>query len=370
MMRKCHLNTCPVGIATQDKVLRKRFNGEVEHLINLIKFLTEELREIMASLGIKKVDDLIGQTNLLRQKKNNYYKIKDLDLSPILYRYSEDPLNYFNSSKQNNFLKDQIDNDLLKQSKKTIKNYKNKTKIITEIKNTDRAVGTILSSEITKKYGSNGLPKDSINIEFNGSAGQSFGAFGCKGLTLKVNGETNDYLGKGLSGATLIIKTPKASNIVSNENNIIGNVALYGATSGQSFINGIAGERFCVRNSGAEVVVEGVGDNACEYMTGGNVIIIGNIGKNFGAGMSGGIAYVYGNKFPNNYNKSSIDLVEVQTLDHKIIKRLLVLHKKYTKSKIATFIIDDFENQCNRFIKVYPKELRIIDNKKKSSVNA
>ena len=370
MMRKCHLNTCPVGIATQDKVLRKRFNGEVEHLINLIKFLTEELREIMASLGIKKVDDLIGQTNLLRQKKNNYYKIKDLDLSPILYRYSEDPLNYFNSSKQNDFLKDQIDNDLLKQSKKTIKNYKNKTKIITEIKNTDRAVGTILSSEITKKYGSNGLPKDSINIEFNGSAGQSFGAFGCKGLTLKVNGETNDYLGKGLSGATLIIKTPKASNIVTNENNIIGNVALYGATSGQSFINGIAGERFCVRNSGAEVVVEGVGDNACEYMTGGNVIIIGNIGKNFGAGMSGGIAYVYGNKFPNNYNKSSIDLVEVEKLDHKIIKRLLVLHKKYTKSKIATFIIDDFENQCNRFIKVYPKELRIIDNKKKSSVNA
>ena len=370
MMRKCHLNTCPVGIATQDKVLRKRFNGEVEHLINLIKFLTEELREIMASLGIKKVDDLIGQTNLLRQKKNNYYKIKDLDLSPILYRYSEDPLNYFNSSKQNDFLKDQIDNDLLKQSKKTIKNYKNKTKIITEIKNTDRAVGTILSSEITNKYGSNGFPKDSINIEFNGSAGQSFGAFGCKGLTLKVNGETNDYLGKGLSGATLIIKTPKASNIVSNENNIIGNVALYGATSGQSFINGIAGERFCVRNSGAEVVVEGVGDNACEYMTGGNVIIIGNIGKNFGAGMSGGIAYVYGNKFPNNYNESSIDLVEVKKSDHKIIKRLLVLHKKYTKSKIATFIIDDFENQSNGFIKVYPKELRIIDNKKKSSVNA
>ncbi len=370
MMRKCHLNTCPVGIATQDKVLRKRFNGEVEHLINLIKFLTEELREIMASLGIKKVDDLIGQTNLLRQKKNNYYKIKDLDLSPILYMYSEEPLNYFNSSKQNDFLKDQIDYGLLKQSKKTIKNYKNKTKIISEIKNTDRAVGTILSSEITKIYGSNGLPKDSINIEFNGSAGQSFGAFGCKGLTLKVNGETNDYLGKGLSGATLIIKTPKASNIVSNENNIIGNVALYGATSGQSFINGIAGERFCVRNSGAEVVVEGVGDNACEYMTGGNVIIIGNIGKNFGAGMSGGIAYVYGNKFPNNYNKSSIDLVEVEKLDLKIIKRLLVLHKKYTKSKIATFIIDDFENQCNGFIKVYPKELRIIDNKKKSSVNA
>ena len=370
MMRKCHLNTCPVGIATQDKVLRKRFNGEVDHMINLIKFLTEELREIMASLGIKKVDDLIGQTNLLKQKKNNHYKIKGLDLYPILYKYSDISLNYFNSSKQKNFLSDQIDYDLLKESKKSIINPYKKTRIITKIKNTDRAVGTILSSEITKKYGSKGLPKDSIKIEFNGSAGQSFGAFACKGLTLKVNGEANDYFGKGLSGANLIIKTPEDSDMVSNENNIVGNVALYGATSGQCFINGIAGERFCVRNSGADVIVEGVGDNACEYMTGGNVIIIGNIGKNFGAGMSGGIAYVFGNRFPNNYNKSSIDLVDIEKRDHKIIKRLLRSHKKFTNSYLASYILDDFDNQFMGFTKVYPKELKVIENKNKTKINA
>ena len=369
MMRKCHLNTCPVGIATQDEILRKRFNGEVDHMINLIKFLTEELREIMASLGIKNVNDLIGQTNLLKQKKNNYWKTKDLNLNPILFKHSAKPKSYYNSSRQKDFLSDQLDFIILQKIEKILDGSCKKFNFSSKIRSTDRAVGTILSSEISKKYGSKGLPNNTIQIEFQGSAGQSFGAFGSNGLTFKVTGETNDYLGKGLSGAKLIIMKPPKSDFISNENIIVGNVALYGATSGQCFINGIAGERFCVRNSGADVVVEGVGDNACEYMTGGDVVILGNIGKNFGAGMSGGIAFIYGNKNLDNFNKSSIDLVSLEGTDKEKVKSLLKSHLRYTDSSLASFILDDIDNQFNNFTKVYPKELRAIHEKNKMKIN-
>ena len=369
MMRKCHLNTCPVGIATQDKTLRKRFNGEVDHMITLIHFLTEELREIMASLGIRKVDDLIGNTKLLKPRKNQYWKTKNLDLNPILFSHLDKPKNYYNSSKQKDYLSGQLDYILLDKVKDTLENPSIKTNISIKIRNTDRAVGTILSSEISKRFGSNTINDDSINIDFCGSAGQSFGAFGSKGLTLKIEGDSNDYFGKGLSGAKLIIKPPKKSRFIANENIIIGNVALYGATSGSCFINGKAGERFCVRNSGVDVVVEGVGDNACEYMTGGTALILGNIGKNFGAGMSGGIAYIYGNKNLNNFNKSSIDLVDIDKEDIKKIKTLLLSHKKYTGSLLASFIMDDIKNQKNNFTKVYPKELRRVKEKNKIQIN-
>ena len=369
MMRKCHLNTCPVGIATQDEILRKRFNGEVDHMINLIKFLTEELREIMASLGIKKVNDLIGQTNLLKQKKNKYWKTKNLDLYPILFKHSAKPKSYYNSSGQKDFLSKQLDLIFLEKTQNILDGSSKKLNLSSKIKSTDRAVGTILSSKISKRYGSKGLPNDTINIEFQGSAGQSFGAFAINGLTLEVSGETNDYFGKGLSGAKLIVKKPLNSGFVSNENIIVGNVALYGAISGQSFINGIAGERFCVRNSGVEVVVEGVGDNACEYMTGGNVVILGNIGKNFGAGMSGGMAFIYGNKNLNNFNKSSIELVDLEDEDREKVKSLLKAHKRYTDSNLASFILDDIDNQFNYFTKVYPKELRAIHEKNKIVTN-
>ena len=369
MMRKCHLNTCPVGIATQDKTLRKRFNGEVDHMVNLIHFLTEELREIMASLGVRKVDDLIGNTKLLKQRNNQHWKTKNLDLNPILFSQLDKPKNYYNSSHQKDFLSDQLDYVLLEKIKDTLDNPSVRSNVSTQIKSTDRAVGTIISSEISRKFGSEAISEDSININFIGSAGQSFGAFGSKGLTLKIEGDSNDYFGKGLSGAKLIIRPPKESRFVANENMIIGNVALYGATSGSCFINGKAGERFCVRNSGVDVVVEGVGDNACEYMTGGVALILGNIGKNFGAGMSGGIAYIYGNKNLNNFNKSSIDLVNTNEEDIKKIKALLHSHRKYTDSHLASFILDDIQNQKNNFTKVYPKELRRIHEKNKIHAN-
>ena len=368
-MRKCHLNTCPVGIATQDKTLRKRFNGEVDHMVNLIHFLTEELREIMASLGVRKVDDLIGNTKLLKQRNNQHWKTKNLDLNPILFSQLDKPKNYYNSTHQKDFLSDQLDYVLLEKIKDTLDNPSVRSNVSTQIKSTDRAVGTIISSEISRKFGSEAISEDSININFIGSAGQSFGAFGSKGLTLKIEGDSNDYFGKGLSGAKLIIRPPKESRFVPNENMIIGNVALYGATSGSCFINGKAGERFCVRNSGVDVVVEGVGDNACEYMTGGVALILGNIGKNFGAGMSGGIAYIYGNKNLNNFNKSSIDLVNTNEEDIKKIKALLHSHRKYTDSHLASFILDDIQNQKNNFTKVYPKELRRIHEKNKIHAN-
>ncbi|WP_373075701.1 glutamate synthase-related protein, partial [Zeaxanthinibacter enoshimensis] len=293
MMRVCHLNTCPVGIATQNPELRKKFEGKPEHVVNYMYFIAEELREIMASLGFRTVDEMVGQVQKLdRNKAIEHYKANGIDLSPILY---QPPVpagtKLYNTQTQNHHIEESIEFKIIEQAHPALFR-KEKTQLHFPIYNTDRAVGAIISNEISKIYGAEGLPENTLKIQFNGSAGQSFGAFATKGLTMVVSGNTNDYMGKGLSGAKLIIRVPDKSTLKPEENVIIGNVALYGATSGEAYINGKAGERFCVRNSGARAVVEGIGDHGCEYMTGGVAVILGKVGRNFGAGMSGGIAFV------------------------------------------------------------------------------
>jgi glutamate synthase (NADPH) large chain len=317
LMRKCHLNTCPVGIATQDPNLRKRFTGAAEHVVNFFKFLTEELRMIMAELGFRTIEEMVGQSDYLRVKPAamQHWKYKNLDLSPILLKLppvldlNGQATGLFCSEVQDHLMGDILDWKLLGSAQPAIERCE-PVKAVFEIKNTDRTTGTLLSNEITKRWQAEGLPESTIQFKFNGTAGQSFGAFSAKGLRLELEGSANDYFGKGLSGATLIAYPDKRTTFRAEENSIIGNVAFYGATSGKAFVRGKAGERFCVRNSGATVVVEGTGDHGCEYMTGGHVLILGDTGRNFGAGMSGGIAWVYDpkNVFASRCNMESLDL--------------------------------------------------------------
>ena len=362
MMRACHLNTCPVGIATQDPELRKNFKGKPEHVINFMYFVAQELREIMAELGFRSIDEMIGQTQKLKAKTGiDDYKVKGINLEKLLYKpLSGDDEKLRNTTKQNHNLDNVLDFKILKAAKLSV-NKKVKSSFEFNIKNTDRAVGALLSNEISKIHGEKGLPKNTLNITFNGSAGQSFGAFSVNGLNMTVHGNTNDYFGKSLSGATLTVRVPKESSIISNENIIIGNVALYGAISGEAYINGIAGERFCVRNSGAKAVVEGVGDHGCEYMTGGSVLILGKIGRNFGAGMSGGIAYIYreNKKSIENFNMEMIDLETPNIQDEDIIYEMLENHFSNTNSKVAEKILSNWKNKKKNFIKVMPKEYKI-----------
>ena len=362
MMRACHLNTCPVGIATQDPELRKNFKGKPEHVINFMYFVAQELREIMANLGFRSIDEMIGQTQKLKAKTGiDDFKVKGINLDKLLYKpLSGDDDKLRNTSKQNHNLDSVLDFKILKVAKLSVNN-KVKSSFEFNIKNTDRAVGALLSNEISKIHGEKGLSKNTLNITFNGSAGQSFGAFSVRGLNMTVYGNTNDYFGKSLSGATLAVRVPKESSIVSNENIIIGNVALYGAISGEAYINGIAGERFCVRNSGAKAVVEGVGDHGCEYMTGGTVLILGKIGRNFGAGMSGGIAYIYKDdkRSNKNFNMEMIDLEAPNIQDEDIIYEMLENHFSNTNSEVAEKILSNWKNEKKNFIKVMPKEYKI-----------
>jgi len=362
MMRACHLNTCPVGIATQDPELRKNFKGKPEHVINFMYFVAQELREIMANLGFRSVEEMIGQSQKLKAKEGvEDYKVKGINLDKILYKpLSNNTYNYRNIEPQDHNLKKVLDFKILKESKLSI-NKKIKTSLEFNIKNTDRSVGAILSNEISKLHGENGLPKGTLNLTFKGSAGQSFGAFSVKGLKMTVFGNTNDYFGKGLSGGILSVRIPKKSTFESEKNIITGNVALYGAVSGAAYINGIAGERFCVRNSGAKAVVEGIGDHGCEYMTGGAVLVLGKIGRNFGAGMSGGIAYIYKNEqfSKNKFNMEMIDLESIKDQDEDIISDMLENHFSNTNSKIAKMILSKWEKEKNNFIKVMPKEYKI-----------
>lgn len=362
MMRACHLNTCPVGIATQDPELRKNFKGKPEHVINFMYFVAQELREIMANLGFRSIDEMIGQTQKLKAKTGiDDFKVKGINLDKLLYKpLSGDDDKLRNTSKQNHNLDSVLDFKILKVAKLSVNN-KVKSSFEFNIKNTDRAVGALLSNEISKIHGEKGLSKNTLNITFNGSAGQSFGAFSVRGLNMTVYGNTNDYFGKSLSGATLAVRVPKESSIVSNENIIIGNVALYGAISGEAYINGIAGERFCVRNSGAKAVVEGVGDHGCEYMTGGTVLILGKIGRNFGAGMSGGIAYIYKDdkRSNKNFNMEMIDLETPNIQDEDIIYEMLENHFSNTNSEVAEKILSNWKNEKKNFIKVMPKEYKI-----------
>ena len=361
MMRKCHMNTCPVGVATQDPELRKRFKGNPDHVVTFFEFITEELREIMAELGYRTVDEMVGQVDALTMRKNvNHWKFKNLDLSGVLYKApAEEGVGLFHTETQDHGLANVLDWKLLEAAKPALEKQE-KVKASFDIKNTDRTVGTIVSNEISKLYKSAGLPTDTIHFKFTGTAGQSFGAFNTKGVTLELEGDANDYFGKGLSGASLIVYPDKQAKFIAENNIIIGNTAFYGATSGEAYIRGKAGERFAVRNSGATVVTEGVGDHGCEYMTGGTAVILGNTGRNFAAGMSGGIAYVYNTNgdFNEMCNMEMVDLDPVGEEDEIALKQLIQNHFNYTESAVAKFILADFDNQLKHFIKVFPRDYK------------
>ncbi|MCF8320302.1 MAG: glutamate synthase large subunit [Flavobacterium sp.] len=362
MMRACHLNTCPVGIATQDPELRKNFKGTPEHIINFMYFIAEELRIIMAQLGFRTLKEMVGQSQKLNVNKAiDHYKANGLDLSAILYKPEiANSVSNYNVSSQDHALENVLDFEIIKAAIPSIYR-KEKTRVTFKIKNTDRSVGAILSNEISKIYGAQGLPEDTILVDFEGSAGQSFGAFATNGLSFKIHGNCNDYLGKGLSGGKLIIKVPPTATFKPEENIIIGNVALYGAITGQAYINGMAGERFAVRNSGATAVVEGIGDHGCEYMTGGTVVVLGKTGRNFAAGMSGGIAYVYDPNKTFDATKCNMEMVAFETLeidDISKLRRLIKNHSLFTNSPLAKRILEDWENQQNNFVKVMPTDYK------------
>jgi glutamate synthase (NADPH) large chain len=367
LMRKCHLNTCPVGIATQDESLRQKYNGKVEYLVNYFTFLAQELREIMASLGYRTINEMVGQTQHLSCMHNDrHWKYRNLDLSTILFKQqSPYPITQYKSIAQNHGIDTVLDHQLIKFSELAIED-KIEINSIFSVNSTDRSVGTMLSSVIAKKYGAQGLHSGSIKFRFKGSAGQSFGAFGVKGLEFLLEGEANDYFGKGLSGATLIVVPDRTALFNPAKNIIIGNVALFGATSGNTYIKGRAGERFCVRNSGANAVVEGVGNNACEYMTGGRVIIIGKIGRNFAAGMSGGIAYIWDKdkKCKSEYDNGEVQVLDADNNDLLYIREELRNHFKYTGSLLALSILQAWEQNTAYFKKVISKEYKIILDKR------
>jgi glutamate synthase (NADPH/NADH) large chain len=374
MMRKCHLNTCPVGVATQDPELRKRFTGQPEHVVNYFFFVAEEVREWMASLGIRKFDDLIGRTDLLdTQAGIEHWKIQGLDFSKIFYQPNvEKEVSRRHTEEQSHGLEHALDNELIKLSKLAL-DKRQKVSINLPITNTNRTVGTMLSHEIAKRFGHEGLPQDTIQITLNGTAGQSFAAFLAQGISIELIGEGNDYVAKGLCGGRVVIKPPKAFKARSHENIIVGNTVMYGATTGESYFSGVAGERFCVRNSGASAVVEGLGNHGCEYMTGGTVVVLGNTGQNFAAGMSGGVAYVYDEDglFSKRCNPSMVSLEKVESQqaqpkvpqhlnqpDEVILKTLIEKHLKYTESERAKFILDNWDKVRPQFIKVMPNEYK------------
>ena len=357
MMRVCNLDTCPVGVATQNPELRKRFKGKPEYVMNFMKFIAEELREYMAALGVRTVDELVGRTDLLKMKDKLPEGTVKLDLSQIINNPYVNEKSVFDPKQVYDFeLEKTLDEKvLLKQLGKALESNQKKT-IEIDVKNTDRSFGTIFGSEITKRYYDT-LEEDTFRVICHGGGGQSFGAFIPKGLTLELSGDCNDYFGKGLSGGKLIVYPPKGSQFKQDENIIIGNVALYGATSGKAFINGVAGERFCVRNSGAHAVVEGVGDHGCEYMTGGRVVVLGGTGKNFAAGMSGGIAYVLDedNDLYMRVNKEMISMSEI-TNKYDIIelKGMIEEHVASTGSLKGKMVLDNFSEYLPKFKKIIP----------------
>ena len=363
MMRKCHLNTCPVGIATQNPELRKKFEGKPEFVENFFKFIAEEVREYMAELGYRTINEMVGQVDRLETSNAvDHWKAQGLDLSAILLKpEAAEGVGIYHVNEQDHGLDQSLDmKTLLPLCKEAIEDKK-PVDIIVPVLNTNRTVGTILGYNITKKYGAEGLPEDTINVHFNGSAGMSFGAFIPKGMTLTLEGDANDYLGKGLSGGKIIVYPPRHSSFSPEDNVIVGNVLLYGGTAGEVFIRGLAGERFAVRNSGVNTVVEGIGDHGCEYMTGGRVVIIGPTGRNFAAGMSGGVAYVLADKkqFMINCNQDMVDLDPLESEeDVDIVKSLLAKHLEYTHSHVANGILNNWDTQQSRFIKVMPKDYK------------
>ena len=376
MMRKCHLNTCPVGIATQDKELRKLFNGQPEYVVNFFFFVAEEVRKIMAQLGFRKFNEMIGESNVLDTNEAiDHWKANGLNFEKLFYKPEKwEGEDNYNSQKQDHAIYDILDRRLIEKSKDALSS-KNPIKINENIKNTDRSAGTMLSHMIAKSFGHKGLPDDTINIQLKGTAGQSFGAFLSSGVTLDLEGEANDYVGKGLSGGRIAIRPFDHSSITPEESMIVGNTVLYGAIEGECYFRGIAGERFAVRNSGATAVVEGAGDHCCEYMTGGVVVVLGSIGRNFGAGMSGGIAYILdeNDELKDLYNPQMIEIENIKSKDEDAklsdnflfsdrerLEKLLKNHNHYTNSKKASEILNNFDNYLPKFKKIMPIEFKKI----------
>jgi glutamate synthase (NADPH/NADH) large chain/glutamate synthase (ferredoxin) len=362
MMRKCHLNTCPVGIATQDPVLRAQFAGTPEHVVNYLFFVAEEVRAHLSQMGFRTLDEIVGRPDLLSQRDVSWHpKARHLDLSALLERPKGAPGSPQRCvERQPDVLAEQLDWELVRAAKDVV-DHPRRLQLALPISNRNRTTGTLLSYHVTVKYGEAGLREDSIDLRFNGSAGQSFGAFVTRGITLRLRGEANDYVGKGLSGGKLIVAPPAEAEYAAEKNVVVGNVALYGATGGEAYFRGLAGERFAVRNSGAKAVVEGVGDHGCEYMTGGMVVVLGPTGRNFAAGMSGGLAYIYDphGTFREHCNTEMVDLVAVEEYkDVGLLSNLINRHVLYTGSAVGTVIANDFAAALGKFVKVFPKDYR------------
>lgn len=361
MMRKCHLNTCPVGVATQDEKLRARFTGKHEYLIHFFTFLAQEVREILAEMGFRSMDEIIGRSDLIEMRTfNSHPKAQQLDFSKMLSFQKENSNPIRNVFTQDHKIEKALDHQLVRKVNIAIEQAL-PVEITVGIANTDRSVGAMLSGEVAKRYGNAGLPDNTINIRFKGSAGQSYGAFLAHGISFYLEGEANDYLGKGLSGGRIAVVPPKGSTFQPEDNTIVGNTLLYGATSGEIYINGHAGERFCVRNSGAISVVEGVGDHCCEYMTGGRTVVLGKTGKNFGAGMSGGIAYVLDMEGNFDYfcNMEMVELTLIEDkADNRELQSLIMKHSQHTGSPLAKRILENWDEYLKHFIKVTPIEYK------------
>jgi glutamate synthase domain-containing protein 2/glutamate synthase domain-containing protein 3 len=358
MMRVCHLNTCPVGIATQDPVLRQRFAGTPEHVVNFMRFVAEELREIMAQLGFRTIDEMVGRVDMLEASVADHWKAKGVDLGQILYKPDVPPTVAIRCvEEQDHGLAGALDNALLVQARPALES-RLPVEFSVPIRNVNRTVCTILSSEVSRRFGEVGLPPGTIKIHFTGSAGQSFGAFMANGLEVTLEGDANDYFGKGMSGGQIVVFPPKRATFTPEENIIVGNVSLYGATGGEVFLHGLAGERFCVRNSGVTAVVEGTGDHGCEYMTRGTVVVLGKVGRNFAAGMSGGVAYVLDvdGDFRAHCNMGMVSLLGLDETDLHTVRTLVQRHYNYTASPLAWRLLSGWKAIGAKFVKVLPVE--------------
>jgi glutamate synthase domain-containing protein 3 len=362
MMRVCHLNTCPVGVATQDPELRKKFTGKPEFVENYFKFVAQDVRELMAQLGFRTMDEMIGRVDRLETKPAvDHWKAKGIDLSNVLYQPALPEGTTRRAVRpQEHGLERALDVQIIASTRQAIE-HQQPVELHLPIRNVNRTVGTLLGYEITRRHGGKGLPDDTVRLNFTGSAGQSFGAFVPRGVTMLLEGDSNDYWGKGLSGGKLAVFPPRQSTFAPEENVIIGNVSLYGATSGEAYVRGIAGERFAVRNSGAAAVVEGVGDHGCEYMTGGRVVVLGRTGRNFAAGMSGGIAYVL-DANENFKTRCNRDMVELERLDElediETVHAMLRRHVRYTRSTVASALLANWELARTQVVKIIPRDYK------------
>ncbi|MGZ3470716.1 MAG: glutamate synthase large subunit, partial [Isosphaeraceae bacterium] len=375
MMRVCHMDTCPVGIATQNPRLREKFRGQVEHVVNFFEFIAQEVRELMAQLGFRTIDEMIGRCDLLDMRQAiDHYKARGLDFSKIFYRPDMGPdVAVRRVREQEHGIEKTLDVTTLIPACAPALERGEPVELDLPIRNVNRTVGTILGSELTRRHGGTGLADDTIKLHFTGSAGQSFGAFVPRGITLTLEGDSNDYVGKGLSGGKIIVYPPRTATFIPEENILIGNVALYGATSGRAFFRGRAGERFCVRNSGAHAVVEGTGDHCCEYMTGGAAVVIGGTGRNFAAGMSGGAAFVL-DEAGDFRRRCNLEMVDLEPLceadDIELVRDLLIQHAGYTGSTVAARLLSDWDDAVGKFVKVMPLDYRrVLQERKKAEID-